>query len=55
MLGRMKLILRIQNTIPLFMVLLILQTVWKLGWQHASHSKSPIVQSLAGAAAFQSP
>ncbi len=50
----MKLILRISNLVPLFMGLLIVGTVWKLGWQHlAANSRAAWVQSLAGAAAFQ--
>ena len=51
----MKLLLRIQNTIPLFMVILILSTGWKLLWQHvAANVKSPGLQKLAGAALIQS-
>lgn len=55
-LPSVKLLLRLENTVPLFMVFLILNTAWKLGWQHlASRSSSKATQALAGAAAFQSP
>ena len=48
-----KLFLRIANLWPLFMALLILDTAWKIAWQHAALSSSPIVQKFAGAALFQ--
>jgi len=48
-----KLLLKIANVWPLFMAFLILDTAWKLGWQHAALSSSPIVQKLAGAALYQ--
>lgn len=51
-----KLILRLENTVPLFMVFLILGTVWKLGWQHlGANSTSKVAQAFAGAAATQWP
>ena len=51
----MKLILRISNLFPLFLALLIVNTVWKLGWQHlGANAKSRWAQAVAGAAAFQS-
>lgn len=49
----MKLVLRIQNTIPLFMVILILNTGWKLAWQRLATSPTLWLQKLAGAALQQ--
>ena len=52
----MKLILRISNLFPLYLALLIVNTAFKLGWQHvAANAKSRWVTALAGAAAYQAP
>jgi hypothetical protein len=48
-----KLLLRIANVWPLVVAFLILDTAWKLAWQHAAISSSPLLQKLAGAALFQ--
>ena len=52
----MKLILRIWNVVPLYMAFLILDTVFKLGWQHlGANVKSRFGQAIAGAMAWQKP
>lgn len=49
----MKLILRIANIWPLFLALLLLDTAWKVSWQHLANTSSPILRALAGAALYQ--
>lgn len=49
----MKLLLKIVNVWPLFVAFLILDTAWKLTWQHVALSPNPLAQKFAGAALFQ--
>jgi hypothetical protein len=55
--DRVKLFLRLVNILPLLAALLILDTAFKLTWQHAASRarRGSIVSALAGAMAYQRP